>query len=172
MSDGWLREELFARLCSKNSSPNVRSGYRSARQGPDLELLFPNFLGKFYAAYRYCPCVESLEPEHRSNPLFDAAMILLHRIVQVLARSYPYTARYRSHHYHRLFQPSQSLHQNRWDLWSLEQIGALILDLSCSRPLAGAWLRRLRLSETLPLDEIEHHTHAGSNRESDRLRSC
>ncbi len=71
-----VREELFAGLCSKNSSPNVRSGYGSARQGPDRELLFPNFLCKFDAAYRCCRCVESLETDHRSNPLFDAAMIL------------------------------------------------------------------------------------------------
>ena len=53
----------------------LRSGYGSARQGPDLELL---------------------EPEHRSNPLFDAAMILLHHIAHVFERSYPYTVRYRS----------------------------------------------------------------------------
>lgn|GEM_PF-4194304 len=92
-----VREELSAGLCGKNSGPNVRSGYRSAQQGSDLELLFPNFHCKFNTAYRYCRCVESLEPEHRSNPLFDAAMILLHQVVQVLARSYPYTARYRSH---------------------------------------------------------------------------
>jgi hypothetical protein len=83
--------ELFAGLCSKNSSPNVRSSCGSAWQGPDLELLFPNFLCKFDAAYRYSRCVESLQPEHRSNPLLDAAMILLHHIVQVLERSYPYT---------------------------------------------------------------------------------
>jgi len=46
---------------------------------------------------RYCRCVESLEAEHRPNPLFDAAMILLHHIVQVLAGPYPNPARYRSH---------------------------------------------------------------------------
>ena len=84
-------------LCIKNSSPNVRSGYRSARQDADLELLFPNFLCKFDAAYRYCRCVESLEAEHRSNSPFYAAMILLHHIVQVLAGPYPDPVPYRSY---------------------------------------------------------------------------
>ncbi len=37
-----------------------------------------------------------LKPEHRPNPLFDSAMILLHDVVQVLAGSYPNTARYHS----------------------------------------------------------------------------
>lgn len=84
-------------LGSENSYPNVRSSYRSARQASSLELLFPNLFCKLDAADRYCRWFKSLAPEHRPNPLFDAAMILLHNIVQMLAGPYPYTALYRSH---------------------------------------------------------------------------
>ena len=85
------------RLGSENSCPNVRSSYGSARQVSSLELLFPNLLCKLNAADGYRRCLESLEPEHRPNPLFNAAMILLHNIVQVLAGSDPNAAGYRSH---------------------------------------------------------------------------
>jgi hypothetical protein len=71
---------------SENSCPNVRSSYRSARQVYSPELLFPNLLCELNAADGYCRCLESLEPEHRPNPLFNSAMILLHNIVQVVPR--------------------------------------------------------------------------------------
>jgi hypothetical protein len=81
---------------SENSCPDVWSSCGSARQVSSLELLFPNLLCKLNAADGYRRCLESLEPEHRPNSLFDSAMILLHNIVQVLAGSYPNAARYRS----------------------------------------------------------------------------
>jgi hypothetical protein len=65
-------------LGSENSYPNVRNSYRSVRQASSLELLFPNLFCKLDASDRYCRRFKSLEPEHRPNPLFDAAMILLH----------------------------------------------------------------------------------------------
>jgi hypothetical protein len=82
-------KEFLMRSGSENRCPNVRSIYGSARQVSNLELVFPNLLCKLNAADGYRRCLESLEPEHRPNPLFDAAMVLLHNIVQVLAGSYP-----------------------------------------------------------------------------------
>jgi hypothetical protein len=67
MSDGMFREEVFAGLCSKNSSLNARSCYRSAGQGPDLELLFPIFSASSMPSIVISRCVESLEPKHRST---------------------------------------------------------------------------------------------------------
>jgi hypothetical protein len=66
----------------------------SARQLPRLELMFPSLVRKLDAANRYRCGLESLEPEHRSYPLFDSTMILLNNIVQILARSYSNAARY------------------------------------------------------------------------------
>jgi hypothetical protein len=43
-------------------------------------MLFPNLLCKLNAADGYRGYVKSLEPEHRPNPLFDAAMILFHNM--------------------------------------------------------------------------------------------
>ena len=80
---------------SENSCPNVWSSCRSARQVSSLELVFPNLPCQLNAADGYRRCPESLEPEHRPNPLFDSAMILLLKVVQVLAGSYPNMARYR-----------------------------------------------------------------------------
>jgi hypothetical protein len=37
--------------------------------------------------------VESFEPQHRPNPLFDSPVVLFDEIVQVLARSHFYSAR-------------------------------------------------------------------------------
>ena len=58
-----------------------RSRFERAVETKDVNHALPS---KLDAAYRCCRCVESLEPEHRSNPLFDAAMILLYNIVQYL----------------------------------------------------------------------------------------
>ncbi len=80
---------------SENSRPNVRISYGSAQQVSSLELLFPNLLYKLNAGDRYRRRFKSLELEHRPNPLFDAAMILLHNVVQVLGGPYPNTACYR-----------------------------------------------------------------------------
>ena len=82
---------LFKKSGLENSSPNVWNRSGSARQLSRLELMFSNLLCKFDAADRYRRCLESLESEHWPNPLFDSAMILLHKIVQVLAGSYSNT---------------------------------------------------------------------------------
>src|SRR5438270_7556555 len=58
--------------------------------------MFSDLLCKLDAADRDCCRVESFESEHRSNPVFDAAMILLHHIIQVLAGSYSNALRHRS----------------------------------------------------------------------------
>jgi hypothetical protein len=58
--------------------------------------MFPNLLRKLDAPDRDCCGVESFESEHRSNPVFDAAMILLHHIIQVLAGSYSNALRHLS----------------------------------------------------------------------------
>jgi len=79
---------MLAGLCSKHSSPNIRSDYGSARQVSSFELLFTNLLCKLNATDGYRRRLKSLEPEHRPNSLFDMAMILLHHIVQVLAGPY------------------------------------------------------------------------------------
>jgi hypothetical protein len=83
---------IFGGLCSHYSSPNVRSSYGSAQQVLSFELLFPNLLSKLNAADGYRCCLKSLESKHRPNPLFEAAMILLHNIVQLLAGPYLNTA--------------------------------------------------------------------------------
>src|SRR5690242_14160864 len=58
--------------------------------------MFANLLYKLDAADRDRCCVESFESEHRSDSVFDSAMILLHNIIQVLAGSYSNTMRHRS----------------------------------------------------------------------------
>jgi len=68
----------------------------SARQVSSVELLFPNFLCKLDTTDSYRRSLEAIEPEHRSNPLFDSTMILLHNIVQILAGSCLNTMRNRS----------------------------------------------------------------------------
>jgi len=56
--------------------------------------MFPNLLRKLDAANRYRCGLELLEPEHRSYPLFDPAMILLDNVVQVLAGAHANSLRY------------------------------------------------------------------------------
>jgi hypothetical protein len=47
--------------------------------------MFPNLLCKLDVADRDRRCLESFESEHRSYPVFDSAVILLHNTIQVLA---------------------------------------------------------------------------------------
>jgi hypothetical protein len=68
-----VREELFAGLCDKNSSPNVRSGYGSAWQGPDLELLFPNFSASSI------PLIIIVAVSNRLNPSIGRIRCLMRR---------------------------------------------------------------------------------------------
>src|SRR5262245_15601686 len=49
---------------------------------------------QFDAADRDCRCIESLESQHRPNPLFHPTMILLHDIVQVFTGSDLHTPRH------------------------------------------------------------------------------
>src|SRR3954462_15111421 len=89
-------EELARRSGSQDSRPNLWSRFGSACQLSCFELMFPNLLRKFDAADGDCCSLESFKSEHWSNPLFDAAMILLHHIIQVLAGSYSNALRHRS----------------------------------------------------------------------------
>ena len=45
-----------------------------------------NLLYQLDAADRHCRVIEPFESKHRSGPLFDAPMVLLDHIVEVLAR--------------------------------------------------------------------------------------
>jgi len=67
---------------------------QSHRGLSDLELSFLDLFRQFDPADRDCCRVESLESEHRHNPLFYPAMILLHDIVQVFTGSDPHTTRH------------------------------------------------------------------------------
>jgi len=81
----WRLGVLSPRSGGQNSRPDCRRCRRSARQLSDLELSFLDLFRQFDAADRDCRRVESLEPQHRHNPLFYPAMILLHDIVQIFA---------------------------------------------------------------------------------------
>lgn len=61
--------EFLDEASSENSCPNVRISYGSAQQVSSL-------LCKLNAADRYRRRFKSLEPEHRPNPLFDAAILV------------------------------------------------------------------------------------------------
>lgn len=74
-------ENFLMGSSSENSCPNVRISYESAKQVSSLELLLPSLLCKLNAADRYRRRFKSLEPEHRPNPLFDEAMLLIHSVV-------------------------------------------------------------------------------------------
>jgi hypothetical protein len=79
-------KEFLMSLGSENGCPNVRSSYRSARQASSLELLLPSLFFKLDAADRLNRSIGRIR-------CFDAAMILLHNIVQILAGPYPNTGR-------------------------------------------------------------------------------
>src|SRR5215813_8581345 len=90
----WRLGVLSPRSGGQNSRPDCRRGRRSARQLSDLELSLLDLFRQFDAADRDCRCIESLESQHRRNPLFHPTMILLHDIVQIFAGSDPHTTRH------------------------------------------------------------------------------
>jgi hypothetical protein len=55
--------------------------------------LFLDFLRQFDAADRHGRRLESLESQHRPDPLLYSPMILLDHVVQVFAGSHLYAAR-------------------------------------------------------------------------------
>jgi hypothetical protein len=48
-------------------------------------LMFTNLLYQLDTTDCYCCCIELLKTKHRPNPLFDATIVLLYNIVQILA---------------------------------------------------------------------------------------
>ena len=69
----------------ENSCPNFRSGSVFLGQVSSFELMFANLLYQFDTTDCYCCCIELLKTKHRPNPLFDATIVLLYNIVQILA---------------------------------------------------------------------------------------
>src|SRR5215470_14015359 len=57
----------------------------------DFELALLDLLRQLDSANGDRRVVESFEPEHRPDPLFDSPMVLFNEIVQVLARSDSYS---------------------------------------------------------------------------------
>jgi hypothetical protein len=47
--------------------------------------MLPDFRREFNSADRDRRCLESLKPQHRSDPLFHAAVVLLDSIIEILA---------------------------------------------------------------------------------------
>src|SRR5271166_1809579 len=83
----------FLGLCRQDLRPERWSGRWLSGQGFEVELIFLNFLCQLNAANRHGRRLESLESEHRPDPLFYPAMVLLVDVIQVLARAYPHAAR-------------------------------------------------------------------------------
>jgi len=78
---------------SKRRIPQLRHSRFPVPELPCLELTLLDLLRQLDSANSDCRVVESFESQHRPNPLFDAAVVLFHEIVQVLARSHFYSAR-------------------------------------------------------------------------------
>lgn len=76
-----VQTERGGPLGGENSRPSLRSSSGSARQLSRLELMFPNLLSELDAADRDCCCLEPFESEHRPDPVFDSAMVLLHNVI-------------------------------------------------------------------------------------------
>ena len=72
-------------LCSQRRSPDLRSGCRGSAELAGLELLLLDLLREFDAGDHYRRIRESLESQHRADPLFHSSMVLFNQIVQVLA---------------------------------------------------------------------------------------
>ena len=75
------KETIGLALGGENSRPSLRSSSGSARQLSRLELMFPNLLCELDAADRDCRRFEPFESEHRPDPVFDSAMILLYNVI-------------------------------------------------------------------------------------------
>jgi hypothetical protein len=80
-------------LGGEDRCPKFRSGGSLSGQWFEVELLLLDFLRHFDAADRHGRRLESLEPEHRPDPLLYSPVILLDNVVQVFAGSHLYVAR-------------------------------------------------------------------------------
>src|SRR5882757_5397608 len=76
--------------------PRLPECRRPPRQLSDLELVLPDFRCEFNTADGDCRCIEALEAQHRSDPLFDPAMVLFNSIIKILARADPDSLRHLS----------------------------------------------------------------------------
>jgi hypothetical protein len=79
MSDVWLKKNYSQGYAARTAAQMSGAATGLPGKVPILNCCFRIFSAS--SAYRSCICVESLQPEHRLNPLFDAAMIPLHHIV-------------------------------------------------------------------------------------------
>ena len=77
----------------KRRIPQFRHSRFPVPELAGLELTLLDLLRQLDSANGDCRVVESFEPQHRSNPLFDSAVVLFDEIVQVLARSHSHSAR-------------------------------------------------------------------------------
>src|SRR5215831_2551241 len=85
-------DRALLQLCGQKSSCKCRvPQFRQSRYpNPELarlELALLDLLRQLDSANGDCRVVESLEPQHRPNPLFHSPVILFDQVVQVLARS-------------------------------------------------------------------------------------
>src|SRR5208337_5320999 len=80
-------------LGGEDRCPKFWSGGCFSGQWFEVELLFLDFLCQLNAPNRHGRRLESLEPEHRPDPLLYSPVILLDNVVQVFARSHLYAAR-------------------------------------------------------------------------------
>ena len=74
-------EKALQNLGGEDRCPKFRSGGFRPGQWFEVELLFLDFLRQFDAADRHRRRLESLEPEHRPDPLLYSPVILLDNVV-------------------------------------------------------------------------------------------
>ena len=86
-------EKALQSLGREDQCPEFRSGGCFSGQWFEVELLFLDFLCQLNAANRHGRRLESLEPEHRLDPLLYSPVILLDHVVQIFAGSHVYAAR-------------------------------------------------------------------------------
>jgi len=84
------------RLCGDHGFPDGRNRRRPARELPDFKSLLPDFCCEFNSADRHRRCLESLKAQHRTDPLFYAAVVFLDFIVSILARTHADSQRHHS----------------------------------------------------------------------------
>jgi hypothetical protein len=66
-------------------APRFRHGRSATTELAGLELALLDLFRQLDSANGYRRVVESFEPEHRPNPLFDSPVVLFNEVVQVLA---------------------------------------------------------------------------------------